>query len=408
MTPATTMSPTSPSLAVRRLEAAEIAVERAALVDILCDCVDGGASVSFLAPMSRRAAEQYWDDIARDVGAGGRTLFAIADDLGLAGTVQLVPASVPNQPHRADISKLLVHRRARRRGLGRQLMLALEDEARRAERTLLTLDTRVGDAAEPLYASMGYRLAGIIPRYARASGGALDDTALYWKELNGAGPAPIPAASMVSTSADVEILGHEQMFRSYLTLDSYRLRHRLHGGGLSAPITRELLRRGQAVGVLLYDIDREAVALIEQFRIGALAAGFPAWMLEIVAGLVEPGETALDVAKREAYEEAGAALLATLPVTRYVVSPGCTDETVEIILARVDSRDLGGIHGLRHEGEDIRVVVMPLSDALAACDDGRIANSMTLLALQWLALNHAQVAARWHRMQAHQPSGEDI
>jgi len=398
--------PSGLSLAVRRLTADEITIERAALAGILRECVDGGASIGFVAPMSCRAAEQYWDDVARDVDAGRRQLFAIADDLGLAGTVQLIPAVASNQAHRADISNLLVHRRARRRGFGRQLILALEAEASRSNLTLLTLDTRVGDAAELLYVSMGYRLGGIIPRYARASGGSLDDTALYWKELNGAAAAPFPSAATVSTNDDVEILAHDQMFRSYLRLDSYRLRHRLHAGGLSAPITRELLRRGQAVGVLLYDIDLDAVALIEQFRIGALAAGFPAWVLEIVAGLVEPGETALDVATREAREEAGAELLATLPVVRYVVSPGCTDETVEIILARVDSRTLGGIHGLRHEGEDIRVVVMPLSEALAACDDGRIANAMTLLALQWLALNIARVTAHWHRMHAHQPKGE--
>lgn len=401
------MTPHSgPSLAVRRLEAAEIAAERAALAGLLRDCVEGGASIGFPAPMSRPAAARYWEDVARDVEAGRRQLFAVADDRGLAGTVQLIPAAAPNQQHRADISQLLVHRRARRRGFGRQLLLALEVEACRANLTLLTLDTRAGDVAEPLYTSLGYRLAGIIPRHARASNGSLGDTALYWKGLNGAPPAPLPAAATVSTDDDVEILAHDQMFRSYLALDSYRLRHRLHAGGLSAPITRELLRRGRAVGVLLYDIDREAVALIEQFRIGALAAGLPAWVIEIVAGLVEPGETALDVAAREAREEAGAELIATLPVTRYIVSPGCTDETVEIILGRVDSRSLGGIHGLRHEGEDIRVVVMPLSEALAACDDGRIANAMTLLALQWLALNRARVQAQWQCTQAHQSEGE--
>ncbi len=197
------------------------------------------------------------------------------------------------------------------------------------------------------------------------------------------------------TAADVEVLAHERLFHGYLALDSYRLRHRLHAGGVSETQTRELLRRGQAVGVLLYDPDRATVVLIEQFRIGAMVAGFPAWVLEIVAGLVEPGESVLGVAKREAREEAGAELQATLPVARYVVSPGCSDETVEIIAARVDSRPLGGIHGLHSEGEDIRVVVMSLADALAACADGRIANAMTLVALQWLALNRDQVATRW-------------
>ena len=214
------------------------------------------------------------------------------------------------------------------------------------------------------------------------------------------------AKRTASTPDHVEILAHTQLFQSYLKIDSYRLRHRLHAGGQSEPITRELLRRGRAVGILLYDPDRESVALIEQFRIGAMAAGFPAWVLEIAAGLVEPGETSLDVARREAREEAGAELHATIPIMRYVVSPGCTDETVEIFLARVDSDRLAGVHGLHHEGEDIRVVVMPLADALAACADGRIANAMTLLALQWLALNLHDLAPRWQIAEAPEHSGE--
>jgi ADP-ribose pyrophosphatase len=160
-------------------------------------------------------------------------------------------------------------------------------------------------------------------------------------------------------------------------------------------MSRELFVRGPAVGVLLYDPDRAAVALVEQFRVGALAAGFAPWVTELVAGLVEPGEAEEDVAGREAVEEAGASLGELVPMPRYVVSPGCSDETVALFCARVDRRALGGVHGLADEGEDIRVLVLPVEEALARCDDGRIANAMTLVALYWLALHRAELDRRW-------------
>jgi ADP-ribose pyrophosphatase len=194
---------------------------------------------------------------------------------------------------------------------------------------------------------------------------------------------------------DVEILERRTEFRAFLRLDALRLRHRLFAGGWSGEIRRELFVRGGAVGVLLYDPAREAVVLVEQFRVGALAAGFDPWMTEIVAGLVEPDERPEDVARREAREEAGAALGELVPLPRYVVSPGCSDETVALFCARVDSRGLGGVHGLADEHEDIRVVVLPLAEALARCADGRIANSLTLIALYWLALHRAGLDRRW-------------
>ena len=136
--------------------------------------------------------------------------------------------------------------------------------------------------------------------------------------------------------------------------------------------------------------------LVEQFRIGAHGAGFDPWVLEIVAGMVGPGEDAAEVACREAREEAGARVDALIPISRHLASPGFTDETVETFLGRVDSEGVGGIHGLAEEDEDIRVVTMPFADALAACMDGRIANAMTLIALQWLALaDRGKLEARW-------------
>ncbi|MFZ9450165.1 MAG: NUDIX domain-containing protein, partial [Alphaproteobacteria bacterium] len=175
------------------------------------------------------------------------------------------------------------------------------------------------------------------------------------------------------------------------------LRHRLFAGGTSAVVGRDLVVRGPAAAILLSDPDRDQVALVEQFRVGALAAGMDPWILETVAGVVEPGEDAAEVARREALEEAGAQVGEMERIARYLSSPGCSDETVESFVGRVDASRLGGLHGLPEEGEDIRVVVMDASAAIAACADGRIGNAITLVALQWLALNRAALAARWRR-----------
>lgn len=203
-------------------------------------------------------------------------------------------------------------------------------------------------------------------------------------------------AGTAPAMAEVEILSRERLFKHYLALDRCVLRHRLHAGGMSRPISRDLIPRGAAAGVLLYDPPRDVVVLVEQFRIGAHGAGFDPWVLEIVAGMVGPGEDAAEVACREAREEAGARVDALIPISRHLASPGFTDETVETFLGRVDSEGVGGIHGLAEEDEDIRVVTMPFADALAACMDGRIANAMTLIALQWLALaDRGKLEARW-------------
>jgi ADP-ribose pyrophosphatase len=196
---------------------------------------------------------------------------------------------------------------------------------------------------------------------------------------------------------DYEILRRERLFKNWLALDGVTLRHRLHSGGMSPPIRRDLLVRGPAVAVLLYDPDRDEVALVEQFRVGALAAGMSPWVIETVAGLIDGDETPRAVALRECEEEAGVRPDALVRICRQLASPGCTDETVEIFVGRVDTNGLGGIHGLPEEGEDIRVLVMPRAEAIAACTDGRIANAITLVALQWLELNRATLASRWEQ-----------
>ena len=153
-----------------------------ALADVLVDCVAGGASVSFMHPMSLETARSFWRSVAREVEAGDRILLVAEDTGGIVGTVQVVLAQPENQPHRGDISKMLVHPRARRRGVGEALMRAAEDGARKAGKTLLVLDTASGDA-ERLYQRCGWILAGIIPDYALLPHGGLCATSFYYRRL---------------------------------------------------------------------------------------------------------------------------------------------------------------------------------------------------------------------------------
>lgn len=149
---------------------------------VLVDCVEGGASVSFMHPLSLAKALVFWRRVADDVESGGRALLIAEDPSGIVGTVQVVLDQPENQPHRADISKMLVHRRARRLGIGTALMRAAEDAARQSGKSLLVLDTASGDA-ERLYARLGWTLAGIIPDYALWPHGRLCSTSFYYRSL---------------------------------------------------------------------------------------------------------------------------------------------------------------------------------------------------------------------------------
>ena len=156
----------------------------AALVELLGDAVDSGASVGFLPPLLPATASAYWRAVYADVEAGSRVLLAAHNGVGtIVGSAQLELATRENGRHRAEVAKVMVLRSARRRGLGRQLMLAAEEHARRLGRSTLVLDTRAGDTSERLYASVGWKRAGEIPRYARSADGALDATAFYYKLL---------------------------------------------------------------------------------------------------------------------------------------------------------------------------------------------------------------------------------
>lgn len=171
------------TLEIRRLDAAAARAELDGLAAVLADCVAGGASVGYVEPFSHERARQAFAAFAADVEQGRRVLLAAYDGGRVVGTAQLVPAPMPNQPHRADVAKVLVHRAARRRGVARRLMERLEQEARAAGRTLLVLDTVTGEGAERLYERLGWTRVGVIPDYALYPDGSLCDTTVFYKRL---------------------------------------------------------------------------------------------------------------------------------------------------------------------------------------------------------------------------------
>jgi GNAT superfamily N-acetyltransferase len=154
------------------------------LADLLIDCVEGGASVSFMHPLARSKAEDFWRRVASGVANGERALLVAEDARGIAGTVQLILAQPDNQPHRADVSKMLVHRRARRHGVGAALMRAVESLARDCGKSLLVLDTVTGSDAERLYTRLGWQRCGVVPGYALLPEGGLCDATFFYRELD--------------------------------------------------------------------------------------------------------------------------------------------------------------------------------------------------------------------------------
>jgi GNAT superfamily N-acetyltransferase len=168
---------------VRRLDANETRARLDELAAVLADCVAGGASVSYMAPFTHEQARAAFAAWAGDVERGARLLLAAFVDGTIVGTVQVVFATQPNQPHRADVAKLLVHRSARRRGLAQVLMEHAESEARAEGRTLLVLDTVTGDDAERLYTRLGWTRVGVIPNYALYPDGRPCDTTVFWKAV---------------------------------------------------------------------------------------------------------------------------------------------------------------------------------------------------------------------------------
>jgi len=184
---------------------------------------------------------------------------------------------------------------------------------------------------------------------------------------------------------------HQTLFEKYFRLDEYSVSHELFAGGESPVFTREIFERGIVVAVLPYDPRRDKVVLIEQFRAGAISDADGPWLIECVAGVIEAGESEQQVALRECIEEAGCNIERLETISRYYVSPGGTTEHCSLYCGIVDSEGVGGIHGLPHEHEDIRVLVVEAAQAYAWVREGRIRSSATIIALQWLELNQSRL-----------------
>ena len=195
------------------------------------------------------------------------------------------------------------------------------------------------------------------------------------------------------TNEDVQMLGKRTLFQGFFRMEEYRFKHRLFAGGWSPEVVREVFERGHAVVVLPYDPVSDKVVLIEQIRIPVVNAAPTPWLLEFVAGMIEEGESAEQVAHRELLEESGLVASEMHYISQYFSSPGGTSERFDFYWARVDASQADGLHGLDDEHEDIKVHVMPREAAYQLLCDGTINNASTVIGLQWLQLHHQDLRA---------------
>ena len=206
----------------------------------------------------------------------------------------------------------------------------------------------------------------------------------------------MPGKNKTRPPLGVRLHNRETLYSGFLEVDQYEVSHELFDGGWSKVLEREVMHRKEIAALLPFDPERQEVVLIEQFRVGAWAGDWPhPWLLECIAGVMEAGESAGEVAVREAEEEAGCQVLELELIGRFFTTPGGSSELVNLFCGRIDATGLGGIHGLADEGENIKASVWSLPDVLALVEDGRVCNAKTLVALQWLALNHLRLTSNW-------------
>lgn len=203
----------------------------------------------------------------------------------------------------------------------------------------------------------------------------------------------MPATPPPSETA--ELVRHEVAFQGYFKVGRYFFRHGLFQGGQSQVLSREVFERGHAAAVLPYDPVRDEIVLIRQFRAGAYVAGRHPWTWEVVAGILQPGESPEALARREAVEEAALEIGELIVMHDFIISPGACSETCTVLLGRVDSSRAGGIFGLEEEGENILVRAIPFATAQGMLERGEIDTAIALIAVQWLALHRDEVRRRW-------------
>lgn len=200
---------------------------------------------------------------------------------------------------------------------------------------------------------------------------------------------------------DVEIIKDTGAYRGFFQIDLLQLRHRLFNGGWSQIFSRELFKRNDAVGVLLYDANLDAVALVEQFRVGVFGSkraeekAESPWMLELVAGIIDKKETPESTAIRESLEETGVRVNCLESVLDYYSSPGGSNEFFYLFAAQADLKEASGVHGLEEENEDIRVHIFPIEKFFLMLAAGELNNAQTIIAAQWLQANHQRLKQQW-------------
>ena len=195
---------------------------------------------------------------------------------------------------------------------------------------------------------------------------------------------------------DMFISKVESKFQGFFTINEVKVKHKLFEGGESKVLTREIFERGDAVVLMPYDPVADTVVIIEQFRLGALRGDTP-WQLEFIAGMFGENEEPIDVAIREAKEEANLDINEKniVKVTKFFSSPGGTSECIHLFAAKIDSLHIGGVYGLEEEGEDILVHVIPRLKAMDLLSEGKISNASTIIGLQWLQLNYVTLKEAW-------------
>ncbi|MCG7963787.1 MAG: NUDIX domain-containing protein [Candidatus Thiodiazotropha taylori] len=192
-----------------------------------------------------------------------------------------------------------------------------------------------------------------------------------------------------------KIVEIDPVYRGFLKINRYRLKHDLYMGGESETIIRERIEDIGAVSVLLYDPRQDKVVLVEQFRIGVAGYQNPPWMLETIGGLQDGDESDESVARRESLEEANCKIGRLKRICEFVVSPGISVDRIKLYCGEVDSTNAAGVHGLDHEGEDIRVVVMDADEAIGELYQGRANSTSVIIALQWLAIHRESLKQEW-------------
>lgn len=201
---------------------------------------------------------------------------------------------------------------------------------------------------------------------------------------------------VIFNKKDVFNLTKRILYKGFFSLFEYRFQYRKFDGSVSEMVSREILERGHAVVLLAYDDKRDEVVLIEQIRIAAIDTQASPWILELIAGMMDhDNESTEEVARREAMEEAGIVIGQCKPIISYLASPGGLTEQLHILIGQVDSSTAKGVHGLAEENEDIKVHVVSREQAYKWVEEGVINNAASIIALQWLQLNHLTLKNEW-------------